>query len=207
MKRAIPFLALVFAAAGLIPFLAGGPGDLAANPSPRDKAAQAKPTFTGEFEFRETLEFTRNGLHKLDLRANIPFQIAWNDKVGGWAIKGAVKDAKGTSTISSNKMECHALLIGKIDIDGFVSGEKLKPCLFKLNINQEWEDYVFDCSAPKLGHIQVAEGGFTLNHVFDYVTEATPHSKEVQAGIMKGFLYLQLKKFSGTLIDGCGVMY
>jgi hypothetical protein len=207
MKKAIPFLALVFAAAGLIPFLAGGPGDLAANPSPQDKAAKAKPTFNGEFEFRENLEYTSHGYHKLDLRANIPFQIAWNDKVGAWAIKGAVKDAKGTSEMSSNKMTCQADLKGKIDMDGFVSGEKLKACKFKLNINQEWEDYVFDCSGPNLPHLPIEEGGFTLNHVFDYVTEATPHSKEVQAGIMKGHLYLQLKKFSGTLIEQCGVMY
>jgi len=208
MKKAIPFLALVFAAAGLIPFLAGGPGDMAANPSPQDKAAKAKPTFTGEFEFRENLKFIRNGVSEIDLRANIPFEIAWKEKVGAWAIKGSVKDAKGTSTATApNGAKCQGPLKGKIDIDGWVSSEKLKPCLFKINIDQKWEDYVWICRVPKVPPYQVDCAGFTLNHVFDYVTEANPHSKKVEAGIMSGIIYLQLKKFSGTLIDGCGVMY
>ncbi|MGB9004320.1 MAG: hypothetical protein WCB96_01205 [Candidatus Aminicenantales bacterium] len=207
MKKAIPFLALVLAA-GLISFLAGGPADGTAHSSPPSQPGETKPNFTGEFEFHETLKYVSHGVHEIDLRANIPFEISWNDKVGIWAIKGLVKDAKGTSTATApNGAKCQAALKGKIDIDGLVSGEKLKACLFKLNINQEWEDYVFDCRIPKVPPMQFTESGFTLNHVFDYVTEATPHSKEVQAGIMKGHLYLQLKKFSGTLIDQCGVMY
>jgi hypothetical protein len=170
--------------------------------------AEKKPTFTGEFDFRETLQYVQNGVCDLDLRANIPFEISWNEKVGAWAIKGEVKEAKGTSTSTApNGAKCQAPLKGKIDMKGWVTSEKLKACLFKLNIDQEWEDYVWTCRVPKVPPFQVECSGFTLNHVFDYETVSTPHSKKVESGIMKGFLYLQLKKFSGTLIDGCGVMY
>lgn len=228
VRKASSFPLIIFALAGLIAFLAYGQGDSLARPSatsqPKDIAvpppepiqptspsveAKPKPTFTGEFAFKEQLEFTVSGdKHELDLRANIPFQVSWNEKVGTWKISGSVKDARGTATMRSSRgMSCSALLIGKIDIDGFVEGEKLKVCTFKLNINQEWDDYVYDCSIPRAGHIQVPELGFTLNHVFDFETEAGLKSKSVQAGIMKGFLRLQITKFSGTLIDQCGVMY
>jgi len=208
MKKIFVFLVMVFILTGLILFVAGRPGDGAARCSPTNQPGETKPTFTGEFEFHENLKFIRNGVSEIDLRANIPFEISWKEKVGAWAIKGSVKDAKGTSTSTApNGAKCQGPLTGKIDIDGWVSGEKLKPCLFKINIDQKWEDYVWTCRVPKVPPYQVECVGFTLNHVFDYVTEATPHSKEVQAGIMKGFLYLQLKKFNGTLIDGCGVMY
>jgi hypothetical protein len=208
MKKAIPFLALVFAAAGLIPFLAGGPGDLAANPSPQDKAAKAKPTFTGEFEFHEALTYVSHGVSKYDFRANIPFEISWDDRVGAWAIKGSAKDAKGTSIATApNGATCQAPLKGKIDIDGWVSGEKLKACLFDININQKWENYVWICRIPKVPPFQQEVVGFTLKDEFKYLTEAGPHSKKVEDGVMNGVIYLQLKKFSGTLIDGCGVMY
>jgi hypothetical protein len=170
--------------------------------------AEKKPTFTGEFDFHETLEYVQNGVCELDLRANIPFEISWNEKVGAWAIKGEVKEAKGTSTSTApSGAKCQGPLKGKIGIGGWVTSEKLKACLFKLNIDQEWEDYVWTCRVPKVPPFQVECTGFTLNHVFDYETVSTPHSKRVESGIMKGFLSLQLKKFSGTLIDGCGVMY
>jgi len=228
VRKANLFPFIIFALAGLIAFSANGQGDSNARPSttsrPKDIAvpspeliqpaspsleAKPKPTFTGEFAFQEQLEFTVSGdKNELDLRANIPFQVSWNEKVGAWKISGAVKDARGSATMRSPRgMSCSAVLIGKINIDGSVEGEKLKVCTFKLNINQEWADYVYQCSIPRAGHIQVPELGFTLNHVFDFVTEAGLKSKNVEAGIMKGFLRLQLTKFSGTLIDQCGVMY
>ncbi|HEX9902124.1 MAG TPA: hypothetical protein VGB72_04600 [Acidobacteriota bacterium] len=208
MKKAHLFLVVVFLLTGLIPFQAGGRNDGSAPSSGQSQPGKTKPTFTGEFEFHETLKYVSHGVHEIDLRANIPFEIFWHEKVGAWAIKGSVKDAKGTSTATApNGAKCQGPMKGKIDINGWVSGEKLKPCLFKINIDQEWENYAWVCRVPKVPPYQVECAGFTLNHVFDYVTEATPHSKEVESGIMKGHLYLQLKKFSGTLIDGCGVMY
>jgi hypothetical protein len=208
MKKAIPFLALVFAAAGLISFSAGGPADGTARSSPPSQPGETKPTFTGEFDFHEALTYVSHGVQKLDFRANIPFEISWNDKVGAWAIKGSAKDAKGTSIATApNGATCQAPLKGKIDIDGWVSGEKLKACLFDININQKWENYVWICRIPKVPPFQQEVVGFTLKDEFKYLTEAGPHSKQVEDGVMTGIIFLQLKKFSGTLIDGCGVMY
>ena len=44
----------------------------AGQPQPAEK----KQTFTGEFDFHETLEYVQNGVCDLDLRANIPFEIS-----------------------------------------------------------------------------------------------------------------------------------
>jgi hypothetical protein len=209
MKKVYSFLVIMFALTGMILFVAGRPGDGATRSSPTSQPGEKKPTFTGEFEFHEVLTFVVPfGVQKLDLRANIPFEISWNNGLGAWAIKGSAKDAKGTSIATApNGATCQAPLKGKIDIYGGVSGEKLKACLFDININQKWENYVWICRIPKVPPFQQEVVGFTLKDEFKYLTEAGPHSKQVEDGVMKGIIFLQLKKFSGTLIDGCGVIY
>lgn len=194
--------------AGLVSFMASGRNEGSGASSAQGQQGNARPTFAGEFEFHEVLTFQQHGVCEVDLRANIPFQISWHEKVGAWAIKGEAKDAKGTSTSTApGGAKCQGPMKGKIDIDGWVTSEKLKACLFKININQKWEDYVWTCRVPRVPSYQVECAGFVLNHVFDFVTDGKLRSKQVEAGIMKGFLYLRLKRFSGTLIDGCGVMY
>jgi hypothetical protein len=208
MKKAHSFIVILLALTGLILFAARRTGGGAAPSSPPNPSPEKKPTFTGEFDFHETLQYVQNGVHDLDLGANIPFEISWNENVGAWAIKGSAKDAKGTTVATGPYgSKCQGSLKGKIDLDVWVTVEKLKACLFKLNINQAWEGSKWTCRVAKIPPYQVEYPAFELNHVFDYDAGPGPHSKAVESGIMKGHLYLQLKKFSGTLIDGCGVMY
>ncbi len=208
MKKAHSFLVILLALTGLILIAAGRPGEGAAGSCPPNQSTDKKQTFTGEFEMRETLRYVSHGTSEIDLKATIPFVISWDEKIGIWAIKGSVRGAKGTTTQTGGYgSRCQGTMKGRVDIKGFVESEKLKACVFKLEINQEWEKHFQTCHVAKIPPYQVEHPSFELNHVFDYETGPGPHSKTVESGIMKGFLYLQLKKFSGTLIDGCGVMY
>jgi hypothetical protein len=208
MKNAHPLGIILYALTALIVFGGGRPGDMPTCSSPPNQPGETKPTFTGEFEFHEVLSYVAMGVNKLDLMANIPFKISWNSGLGEWTILGSAKDAKGTSVATSiNGATCQAPLKGKIDIWGFVSGEKLKACVFDVRIDQSWEKYVWTCRIPKVPPFQQEMLPFTLKDQFLYLTETGPHSKHVEDVVMKGTIFLQLKKFSGTLIDGCGVMY
>ncbi len=192
---------------GLGFFPAGGRESGPCPSSAQAPQGRVKPTFTGEFEFREVLEFQQHGKVEVELKANIPFRIFWHEKVGAWAIKGEVKDAKGTSTSTApGGARCQGPLKGTIELSGWVTVEKLKACLFKLNLDQTWADYVWTCRVPRVPPYKVECAGFTLNHILDFATEGQLRSQNVEAGIMKGFLYLRLTQFSGTMIDGCGVL-
>jgi len=209
MKKAHSFLVILLALTGLILIAAGRPGEGAAGSCPPNQSTDKKQTFTGEFEMHETLNYVSHGTSEIDLKATIPFIISWDEKIGAWVIKGSVRGAKGTTAqTGAYGFKCQGAMKGRVDIKGFVESEKLKACVFKLEINQEWEKHFQACHGGKPPmFLKVEHPSFELNHVFDYATSPGSHSKTVESGIMKGFLFLQLKKFSGTLIDGCGVMY
>jgi len=215
MNRVHSFIVILLALVGLVLFVADRPSQGAAGSSPPNQSTDKKQTFTGEFEMHETLSIVGplvsgyRGTSEIDLKATIPIIVSWDEKIGAWVIKGSVRGAKGTTTqTGAYGFLCQGTTKGRVDIKGFVESEKLKACVFKLEINQEWEKHFMTCHGGKPPlFLKLEHPAFDLNHVFDYETEGTQHSKPVESGIMKGHLFLQLKKFSGTLIDGCGVMY
>jgi len=175
----------------------------------------ARSEYKGEFEVQSRLAQTAsNGALSYTLKAIVPIKIAWSEDNLRWKITGADQKAQGVVTLTSGAaVNCTGNLTGNVGIVGYVYPEKLKPCLFKLIIFQKWSDATLICTYsfpfPYTQEIPNGSATFSLSDDFNYQATAGDHFKQVTYtnGILTGILWIKMRSFNGSLIDGCGVTY
>lgn len=174
----------------------------------------SKPEYTGEFELQSGLAQTAsNGALSYALKSTIPFKIAWSAENKRWKITGTDQKAQGVVTLTGGTIDCTGKLTGNVEIVGYIYPEKLKPCLIRIIIFQNWSSANLSCKIsfpfPYTQEIPDGSAAFSLSDDFNYEATSGYHSKQVSYtnGILTGNLQIKMKSFSGSVIDGCGITY
>jgi hypothetical protein len=175
-------------------------------------SSTARSTYTGEFELESNLDQTAsNGALNYVLKGIVPLKIAWLAENSLWKITGTDAKAQGTVTLAGGAVNCTGNLTGSVEIVGYVYPEKLKPCMFKLSIFQNWSSATLVCTASfPFAYTQEIPNGsaaFSISDDFNYQAISGDHSKQVSYtnGMLTGILRIKMRSFSGGLIDGCAV--
>jgi hypothetical protein len=182
--------------------------------TPSAAGTTSKPEYKGEFEIQSQLAQTAsNGALSYTLKATIPFKIAWSVENNRWKITGTDPKAQGVVTLTGNAVECTGNLTGDVEIVGYMYPEKLKPCLIKISIFQNWSDATLTCVTsfpfPITQEIPNGSAAFSSSDDFNYQATSGYHSKQVSYtnGMLTGILQMKMKSFNGSVIDGCAITY
>ncbi len=174
----------------------------------------SKPEYSGVFEVQTQLAQTvSNGALSYSLKATINFTIAWSAENNRWKISGKDQTAKGVVTLSGGGINCTGDLTGDVEIVGYIYPEKLKPCLIKMSIFQNWSNATLHCKAtfpfPYNQDIPNGSVAFSISDDFNYTATSGNHSEQVSytSGMLTGNLQIKMKSFNGSVIDGCGITY
>lgn len=182
--------------------------------APSTSVGTSKSEYKGEFEIQSQLAQTASsGALSYTLKAIIPFKIAWSAENKRWKITGSDQKAQGVVTLTGGAIDCTGNLTGDVEIVGYLYPEKLKPCLFKISIFQNWSDATLTCTAlfPFAYTQEIPNGSvaFSLSDDLNYQATSGNHSKQVTYNndILTGSLQMKMNSFTGSVIDGCGITY